>query len=68
MSEIERANRREDQLIVSRAFRKHDFHEVCLNKRILFTSNRKMVDSLCKISSVDVSEMFSPERVTKVCE
>ena len=68
MLEIEKANRREDQLIVSRAFLGHDLHEAYSNKRMLLASNRSMVDSLCKIGSVDVSEMFSPERVTKVCK
>ena len=68
MSEIEKANRREDQLIVSRAFLGHDLHEVYSNKRLCLASSRNMVESYCKLASVDVSEMFSPERVTKVCE
>ena len=41
MSEIEKAKRREGQLIVSRAFLGQDLQEVYLNKRMMLASNSK---------------------------
>ena len=68
MSDIEKVNKKETQLIVSRAFLGHDLHEVYSSNRVSVASRRNMVDSPFKIGSADASEMFVPERVTMVCQ
>ena len=54
----------EDQNIVYRAVLGHDLTEVYCNKRLMLAANRHLAES---ILSTDVSEIFSPERVTAVC-
>ena len=61
-------DRKENQLILSRAILGKSLHEVYSNERIGLAVDRDAVESLNELASTDVSEMFSPERVTKVCK
>ena len=55
----------EDQEIIYRAILGHDLMEVYSSTRMKLAADRHMVSQLLK---VDMSEMFSPERVTSVCK
>ena len=57
--------RREDEMIPSKAILGHDLNEIYSNQRIIIAVNRNKVEGL---AWTDVSEMFSPARVTQVCE
>ena len=57
------AAKTEDDEILHRANLAGDLTEVYSNGRIKLAANRRMVTQLLK---VDISEMFSPERVTTV--
>ena len=65
MTEAEKRVRREDDEILSRALLGKDLSEVYSNTRLRIAAERNMVNQLLK---VDISEMFSPERVTSVCK
>ena len=60
--------RKEDLLILSRAMLGKSLLEVYSNERIGLAVGRNAVESPNKLASTDVSEMFSPERLTKVCK
>ena len=57
--------KKEDQNILYHAILGHDLTEVYSNKRLQLASDRRLVS---QILSTDISEMFSPERVTAVCK
>ena len=54
----------EDERILHHAMLGHDLTEVYSNKRLQLAGSRQFVES---ILSTDISEVFSPERVTSVC-
>ena len=56
--------RRVDNEILHRAILAHDLTEIFSNKRLQLAGDRHCVNKLLR---VDMSEMFSPERVTAVC-
>ena len=59
------AARREDQLILYHAVLGHDLTETYSNQRFKLAVTRFVAGQLMR---VDMSEMFSPERVTSVCK
>ena len=58
--------KQEDMKIVGRAILGHSVEEVYSNQRIQLAVTRQTVESM-KLMSVDVTEIFSPERVAAVC-
>ena len=56
--------KREDQLIMYHAVMGHDPTETYSNSRFKLAETRFVAGQLIR---VDMSEMFSPERVTSVC-
>ena len=58
-------SKQQDKEIIYHAMLGHDLTEVYGSKRLQLTANR---DFLRQIMSTDVSEVFSPERVTTVCK
>ena len=58
----------EDDLIISKAILGHSLHEVYSNRRIQLAVSRTHMSNISKhLDGVDMSEVFSPERVTSVC-
>ena len=53
-----------DYSILHRAILGHDLTEMFSNKRLQLPADRHLLNQLLRI---DMSEMFSPERVTAVC-
>ena len=63
-----KAMKAEDKLILSKAIVGHFLNEVYSNRRIQLAVNRCSMERLdTQLSSTDVCEMFSPERVAAVC-
>ena len=58
------AARKEDQLILYHAILGHDLTETYSNARLNLAGDRHIVG---QVMGFDMSEMFSPERVTAVC-
>ena len=58
-------SKQQDKEIIYHAMLGHDLTEVYGSERLELTANREF---LRQIMSTDVSEVFSPERVTTVCE
>ena len=56
--------KRTDNDIIYRAILGHDLTDIFSNKRLQLAADRQFVNELLR---VDMSEMFSPERVTAVC-
>ena len=60
--------RREDEEIVCKAVLGRDLHDVYSNKRIQVAVNRQVAEMMTgQFKSTDVAEIFSPQRVAKVC-
>ena len=55
----------EDAKIIYHVILGHDLTEVYSNERLQVAHNRHMISQL---AAVDMSEVFSPERVTKLCK
>ena len=61
--------RKEDDLIMTKAILGHSLHEIYSNHRIQLAIGRKHVERMSRdLDGVDVCEIFSPERVTAVCK
>lgn len=58
-----------DEMIVSQAILGKNLHDVYSNERIILAVNRQSVENMsAQMASVDVMEVFSPERVGKACK
>ena len=61
--------RREDEEIICKAILGKSLHEIYSNNRIKLAVDRQSVECLNKqMLGVDVMEVFSPERVGKLCK
>ena len=70
MDELNMINeKRTDEMIVSQAIIGKNLHDVYSNERIILAVNRQSVENMnAQMASVDVMEVFSPERVGKACK
>ena len=65
---VAKAMKAEDELILNKAILGHSLCEIYSNGRIQFAVNRSSMEHLnTQLSSTDVCEIFSPERVAAVC-
>ena len=65
----EKAVRREDERILSKAILGHSLSELYSNDRIKLAVTRNEVKNMIsQFNSTDVAEIFSPERVTSACK
>ena len=59
----------EDEFIIAKAILGHSLHEVYSNGRIELAMNRQHMERInSHLSRVDMSEIFSPKRVTAACQ
>jgi hypothetical protein len=59
----------EDEFIIAKAILGHSLHEVYSNGRIELAMNRQHMERInSHLSRVDMSEIFSPKRVTAACK
>ena len=56
--------KRVDDEVLHRAILGHDLTEIFSNKRLRLAADRHFIN---KLRRIDMSEMFSPERVTAAC-